>query len=100
MLLGNWACISWAVSIHKHQKRAKGGKDLLIGDGWLGFFSRLRHLYQDARAENCYFETQSLNVDYRDVIQCLENGWPFDGSKRRFVKQISWNFSTGAKEQQ
>ena len=34
----------------------------------------------------------SRNVDYRDIIQWIGNGWLFNGSKRRFVKQISRKF--------
>ena len=32
-------------------------------------------VYQEARAKNCNFETPSHNVDDRDVIQWLGNGW-------------------------
>ena len=32
-------------------------------------------MYQEARAKTCNFETPSPNVDDRDLIQRLENGW-------------------------
>ena len=50
-------------------------------------------VYQDRHVlKTVTLKTPSHNVDHRDVIQWLGNWWLFQGSKRRFVKQIPQKF--------